>query len=48
MAHLEKRIRRIENHSRGNINRHSYINEVKQLKQELAELLAEEAKRDKL
>jgi hypothetical protein len=48
MAHLEKRIRRIENYSRGNINRPSYINEVKQLKQELAELLAEEAKRDKL
>jgi hypothetical protein len=48
MAHLEKRIRRIENYSCGNINRPSYINEVKQLKQELAELLTEEAKRDKL
>ena len=35
IAILEKRIRWIENYSRGNINRPSYINEVKQLKQEL-------------
>jgi hypothetical protein len=46
---LEKQIKWIENYSRrGNINRPCYINEVKQLKQELAELLEEDAKADKL
>ena len=45
---LQKRIKWIENYSRGNTNRPSYINEVKVLKQELAELLEEDAKYDKL
>jgi hypothetical protein len=45
---LQKRIKWIENYSRGNVNRPSYTNEVKELKQELAELLEEDAKADKL
>jgi len=46
---LEKQIKWIENYScRGNINRPSYVNEVKALKQELADLLKEDAKADKL
>ncbi|MFL6356278.1 MAG: hypothetical protein ACJ71C_06955 [Nitrososphaeraceae archaeon] len=48
IAVLEKRIKWLENYSRGNINRHYYINDVKQLKAELAELLEEDAKADKL
>jgi DNA repair exonuclease SbcCD ATPase subunit len=48
VAILQKRIRWIENYSRGNVNRPSYTNEVKELKQELAALLAEDAKADKL
>jgi hypothetical protein len=49
IAILQKRIKWIENYSRGNINRPSYhINEVKQLKQELADLLEEDAKVDRL
>jgi hypothetical protein len=45
---LQKRIKWIENYAYGNTNRPSYINEVKQLKAELADLLAEDAKADKL
>jgi hypothetical protein len=45
---LEKRIKWLENYSRGNINRPSYINEVKALKQELADLLEQDAKADKI
>jgi hypothetical protein len=48
IAILQKRIKWIENYSRGNVNRPSYTNEVKELKQELAGLLAEDAKADKL
>jgi hypothetical protein len=48
VAILEKRIKWIENYSRGNINRPSYISDIKALKQELAELLEEDAKADKL
>jgi hypothetical protein len=48
IAVLEKRIKWLENYSRGNINRPSYINDVKAVKQELAELLEEDAKVDKL
>ncbi|MFL6419158.1 MAG: hypothetical protein ACJ71P_07065 [Nitrososphaeraceae archaeon] len=48
IAVLEKRIKWLENYSRGNINRHSYINDVKQLKAELADLLEQDAKADKL
>ena len=48
VAILQKRIKWIENYSRGNVNRLSYTNEVKALKQELAELLEEDAKADKL
>jgi hypothetical protein len=40
---LQKRVKWIENHSHGNA-----IAEVKQIKQELAELLEEDAKADKL
>jgi hypothetical protein len=43
VAILQKKIKWIENLCRSNINRPSYINEVKQLKQELAEL-SEDAK----
>jgi hypothetical protein len=42
---LQKQIKWIENYSCGKINRPSYVNEVKQ---ELAELLEEDAKADKL
>jgi hypothetical protein len=45
---LQKQIKWIENYSCGKINRPSYVNEVKALKQELAELLEEDAKADKL
>jgi DNA repair exonuclease SbcCD ATPase subunit len=48
IAILQKRIKWIENYSHGNVNRPSYINEVKALKQELADLLEEDAKADKL
>ncbi|MFL6470183.1 MAG: hypothetical protein ACJ71H_04955 [Nitrososphaeraceae archaeon] len=48
IAVLEKRIKWLENYSRGNINRHYYINDVKQLKAELADLLEQDAKADKL
>jgi predicted metal-dependent hydrolase len=49
IAILQKRIKWIENYSRGNINRPSYhINEVKALKAELADLLEKDAKADKL
>ena len=48
IAMLQKRIKWIENYCRGNINRPSYTNEVKALKQELAALLEEDAKYDKL
>ena len=41
---LQKQIRWIENHSRGN----NAIAEVKQIKQELTKLLKEDAKADKL
>jgi hypothetical protein len=36
LAILQKRIKWIENYSRGNTNRPSYINDLKALKQELA------------
>jgi hypothetical protein len=45
---LEKRIKWLEGYSRGNKNRSSYNNNLKQLKQELIDLLAEDAKADKL
>jgi DNA-directed RNA polymerase subunit M/transcription elongation factor TFIIS len=47
---LQRRIKWLENYSRraGNTNRPSYINEIKAVKTELAELLAEDAERDKL
>jgi hypothetical protein len=45
---LQKQIKWIENYSRGNNNRPSYTTEVTALKQELAELLEEDAKADKL
>jgi hypothetical protein len=45
---LQKRIKWLENYSRGNINRPSYINDVEQLKAELADLLEQDAKADKL
>jgi hypothetical protein len=48
VAILQKRIKWLENYSRGNINRPSYINDIKALKQELADLLEENAKADKL
>jgi hypothetical protein len=48
VAILQKRIKWLENYSRGNINRPSYINDIKALKQELADLLEEDAKADKL
>ena len=48
VAILQKRIKWIENYSHGKINRPSYVNEVKQIKQELAELQEEDAKYDKL
>jgi hypothetical protein len=50
IAILQKRIKWLEGYSRGNTNRSSssYNNNVKQLKQELAELLEEDAKVDKL
>ena len=46
---LQKQIKWIENYSRsgGNINRPSYINEIKQLKAEFVDLLEEEDKADK-
>jgi hypothetical protein len=49
IAVLEKRIKWLENYSRGN-NNGSYHknNNIKQLKQELRDLLAEDAKADKL
>jgi hypothetical protein len=47
VAILQKRIKWLENYFRGN-NRASYINDIKALKQELAELLEEDAKADKL
>jgi hypothetical protein len=46
---LEKRIKWLENYSRGNnINSNRNNDVIKQLKQELSELLAEDAKADKL
>jgi hypothetical protein len=46
VAVLQKRIKWMENYYRGNISRSS--DDLKQLKQELAELLEEDAKADKL
>jgi hypothetical protein len=43
IAILQKRIKWIENYSRGNINRPSYTNDLKELKQELADLLEQYA-----
>jgi len=48
VAILQERIKWIENYSRGNTNRSSYIDDLKALKQELAELLEEDTKADKL
>jgi hypothetical protein len=50
IAVLEKRIKWLENYSHSNNNGsyHHKNNDVKQLKQELAHLLAEDAKADKL
>jgi hypothetical protein len=50
VAILQKRIKWIENYSRSNNNGsyHHKNNDIKQLKQELAELLEEDAKVDKL
>jgi hypothetical protein len=48
VAILQKRIKWLENYSRGNINRPSYISDVKALRQELADLLEEDANADKL
>jgi DNA repair exonuclease SbcCD ATPase subunit len=48
IAVLEKRIKWLENYRRGNNRSSSYNNNVKQLKQELADLLEEDAKDDKL
>jgi adenine-specific DNA methylase len=50
IAVLEKRIKWLENYSRGNNNGsyHHKNNDIKQLKQELADLLEEDAKADKL
>ena len=44
---MQKRVKWIENYCRGNINR-PYVNEVQQLKAELADLLEQEAKADAL
>jgi hypothetical protein len=50
IAILEKRVRWLENYPRGNNKRSSIYNNnnVKKLKQELTDLLAEDAKADKL
>jgi hypothetical protein len=45
---FKKQIKWIQNYSHDKILRPSYVNEVKQIKQELAELLEEESKADKL
>jgi selenocysteine-specific translation elongation factor len=51
IAILQKRIKWVENYSHGNHRRSSYDNNndgIKQLKQELADLLEQDAKADKL